>query len=414
MSQMMISPTPAPPPNTAGSANAVSQSDATGQPGASAKTTSENGAASPFATVLKTQVDKKAAADTANSTSSSAAVTKTNAEDQKTTNVDLSALLPLLAANQGGPTYSATAPATKTTGPSPDEKLLLGLQSATEQAPAQTLTALPTVALPTVALPAAAQATEALPTATTPSAALPAVALPSAFTAVMDRTPRKQDVEIKDQTFTSAGSTKSGETSQTPGKIGPDAAITADVGNKSAEKNAPELPANDFQSLMERAAAMMPATANLAKGSSSGPSLRIDTPLGQTGWHDEVGQKLTWMVGNNRQQADLVLNPPHLGRVEVSLTMNGDQATAIFTSSNPAVRETLESSLHRLREVLADAGVSLGQAQVGSESPNQSSPRNELDFGRNEGVRYASTISLPSVNTVTRTGGGRSMIDIFA
>jgi flagellar hook-length control protein FliK len=94
--------------------------------------------------------------------------------------------------------------------------------------------------------------------------------------------------------------------------------------------------------------------------------------------------------------------------------MNGDQATAIFTSSNPAVREALESSLHRLREVLADAGVTLGQTQVGSESPNQPSRRNEPDLGRNEGMDYASTVPLPAVAAAARAGAGRSMIDIFA
>jgi flagellar hook-length control protein FliK len=127
-----------------------------------------------------------------------------------------------------------------------------------------------------------------------------------------------------------------------------------------------------------------------------------------------MGQKLTWMVGNNRQQADIVLTPPQLGRVEVSLTMNGDQATAIFTSPNPAVREALEASMHRLREVLADAGVSLGQTQVGSESPNQSSRQDERGLGSAEGVRYASAIPLPAMQATERTGAGRGMVDIFA
>ncbi len=96
------------------------------------------------------------------------------------------------------------------------------------------------------------------------------------------------------------------------------------------------------------------------------------------------------------------------------MTLNGDQATALFTSSNPAVREALENSLHRLREVLADAGVSLGQAQVGSESPKQSARRNEIDFGRDEGVRYASSMPSPEAAGTARSGAGRGMIDVFA
>jgi flagellar hook-length control protein FliK len=199
-----------------------------------------------------------------------------------------------------------------------------------------------------------------------------------------------------------------------PGKIQPEAAINADTGGGKGEVTQSEIPAGDFRALMERAATLNSAAASPANTPSSSPGIRIETPLGQSGWHDEMGQKLTWMVGNNRQQADIVLTPPQLGRVEVSLTMNGDQATAIFTSPNPAVREALEASMHRLREVLADAGVSLGQTQVGSESPNQSSRQDERGLGSAEGVRYASAIPLPAMQATERTGAGRGMVDIFA
>jgi flagellar hook-length control protein FliK len=165
---------------------------------------------------------------------------------------------------------------------------------------------------------------------------------------------------------------------------------------------------------MERAASMASGPSGATGNSPSGPSLRVDAPMGQPGWHEEMGQKLTWMAGNNHQQADLVLNPPHLGRVEVSLTMNGDQATAVFTSANPAVREALENSLYRLREVLADAGVNLGQTQVGSESPNQSPRQRDLDSGINDGLRFTSPILPSGAEAAARTGAGRGMIDIFA
>ena len=287
----------------------------------------------------------------------------------------------MLGAAPGGMTSVAAAPfaASELVAENPDEAVLPRFQAAAAQAPTEILTA-----------------------------------LPSAPTAALATNLGKQGSAAKEETFTSAGSAKPEPTSLASGKIALEAAITADPRPAAAEGNAGELPANDFHALLERAATMTPAAANPANGSSSSASLRVDTPLGQAGWQDEMGQKLTWMVGNNRQQADLVLTPPHLGRVEVSLTMNGDQATAIFTSSNPAVREALESSLHRLREVLADAGVSLGQTQVGSESPNQSSRRNEADWGLNEGVRYAAALPLPGAAVGARANTAHSMVDIFA
>lgn len=106
-------------------------------------------------------------------------------------------------------------------------------------------------------------------------------------------------------------------------------------------------------------------------------SATVSTPMGAPGWDQEVGNKLTWMVGRVDTRAELVLNPPHLGRVEVSVTMNGDQATATFASANPSVREALENAMPRLREILQGAGITLGDAQVGAESFRQSAEQRE-------------------------------------
>lgn len=382
MSDLMISSTPTPPASTAGNANALSQSDAANRSDESAKTDGNSGPEKPFAAVLKSKIDKKAAvADTAKSTASDSAGTKTEPEEAPAS-VDLSALLPLLGAAAAGTTNLASASAadTKHATVDPDQKELSGSQPAVDQIPTQILAA--------VSFPPATH---------------------------LDTASRKQNAEARDEMLASGGApAKTAVMAPTVGKIALDAAITADGSNKNTEKNTPELPASDFHVLMERAAALAPGLASQANGASPSPSLRIDTPLGQTGWHDEVGQKLTWMLGNNQQRADLVLTPPHLGRIEVSLTMNGDQAAATFTSASPAVREALENSLHRLREVLADAGVNLGQTHVGSESPNQSSPRKEMDFSGSQGLRYAATGPVPATAIGAITGAGRGMIDIFA
>lgn len=451
MSELLINAVPTQAPTGAGNANALSQSDAATRTGESTRANTESGTESPFAAVLKSRMDKKAAStDEADSASSAVVAPQTDAQ-YAAINVDLSVLLPLLVGNQAVAASADTTSAAATRSDS-DQKLIAGLQAPTEQAPAQFLAALPAApvgpsAAPPVGPAAALPAAPVGPSATPPvgpavaplaapvgpaaappvgsSAALPvgvAAAVPSAPTAappaafalVADTSPSKQSTDTKEEAFASAVPARSGEMGETRGKIAPAAAINADAGLKTGEKNTPEPSANDFHALLDRATAMTPTATSLASNSSSNPSLRIDTPLGQTGWHDEVGQKLTWMVGNNRQQADLVLNPPQLGRVEVSLTMNGDQATAIFTSSNPAVREALENSLHRLREVLADAGVSLGQTQVGSESPNQPARKDTPDLIRSEAIGYASTIPLPGVALTARTSAGSSMIDIFA
>lgn len=414
MSELMINATPGLPPSGTGNVNAVNPGNASSRSVDSAGTNAESTPDSRFAAVLKSRIN---ASDTGAGRNVDSPAAATEVDTGNAVGADLSLLLPFLGVDPTGANGLALAPAAATES-SPEEKLLPSLQSATEPAAPQILAGLPvtpTATLP-VTLAASLAAPPATPVATRPAA--PTETPPAGSAALMATSPRKQNAEAMDHAFASAQHGNSAGTGQAPGKLAPDAAINADAGDKTGGQTALEAPASDFRALMERVAAITPGTASGGNGAPATPSLRIDTPLGQTGWQDEMGQKLTWMAGNGRQQADLVLTPPNLGRVEVSLTMNGDQASAIFTSSNPAVREALENSLDRLREVLADAGVSLGKTQVGSESPNPSPRREEAGdkpgLGGNDDVRHASILPLPGAMAVARPGAGRGMIDVFA
>jgi flagellar hook-length control protein FliK len=204
------------------------------------------------------------------------------------------------------------------------------------------------------------------------------------------------------------------------GKIALDAAITAESSRRSGTDQGD----TSFQVLLDARAqqAQAPATSASSQASSA-PVLRIDTPVGQAGWHEEMGQKLTWIATSSRQQADLVLNPPNLGRVEVSLSINGDQANAVFASPNAAVRDLIESSLPRLREILADAGINLGQTHVGSESASQSSNNRNGEGSRGDRTMNDGSDPLAlndalggsgNLGGLLRSTAGRGMVDVFA
>jgi len=151
-------------------------------------------------------------------------------------------------------------------------------------------------------------------------------------------------------------------------------------------------------------------------------ALPVQTPVGARGWDGEVSDKLVWMVGRQQQRAELVLNPPQLGRVEVSLSMQGDQTNAVFVSANPAVRDALEAALPRLREMLADAGINLGQAQVGADTANNAANQsannreNRDNLGRNSGVDGVATSGdmLLPVGAPQWIKQSNGMVDVFA
>lgn len=165
------------------------------------------------------------------------------------------------------------------------------------------------------------------------------------------------------------------------------------------------------------AALHVPAAASQNHG---GSDIRITTPIGSQHWESAIGNSLVMMTGSGREKAELVLTPPQLGRIEVSISMKGDEATAIFVSQNPAVRDAIENALPRLREVLADAGITLGQTQVGAESQGQAA--NDRQNGDNSSRRGIAD-AVGTVDSPSGQGGrdgaayrvtSRSLVDTFA
>ncbi|PKO50553.1 MAG: hypothetical protein CVU28_12630, partial [Betaproteobacteria bacterium HGW-Betaproteobacteria-21] len=127
-----------------------------------------------------------------------------------------------------------------------------------------------------------------------------------------------------------------------------------------------EVPAGAQASVMHslRQAGQLPATT---------PQLPVATPAGQNGWANEVGTRVMWMIGRAESKAELVLTPPNLGKVEVSINLNGDQTTAQFVAATQAARDALEQAMPRLRELLAQSGISLGQTGVSTSGDQQGS-----------------------------------------
>ncbi len=100
---------------------------------------------------------------------------------------------------------------------------------------------------------------------------------------------------------------------------------------------------------------------------------RIDVLIGTPDWNTECAQKIVWMQSQKQQSAELHINPPDLGPLHIRLTTDETQTSAIFTSPHGEVREALEAALPRLREVLADSGITLGNASVTADSPRDGS-----------------------------------------
>ncbi len=160
------------------------------------------------------------------------------------------------------------------------------------------------------------------------------------------------------------------------------------------------------------------STNNIAAATAA-PSnpLTISTPLNQPGWSNELSQKITWLATQNNQSAELHLNPPQLGPLDVTIKISGDQATALFTSPHAAVRDAIELALPKLREMLADNGIMLGNATVS----DQASRKGQDDSARAQQGNSNDSGRVAEVEAVGHQGGRvasisrhNGMVDTFA
>ena len=155
------------------------------------------------------------------------------------------------------------------------------------------------------------------------------------------------------------------------------------------------------------------------RSSASAPhSIAIDAAVGTPRFTDETAQQVTWMAKNGIEQAEIRVKPAELGPISVKIEMNQGEAIISFAVTQPETRVAVEDALHRLQEMLAESGISLGQTSVGGQDFGQTSRdggaqhRNRITFAGSaaSGGTVDSLLSVPKL----RSGSGRGMVDTFA
>jgi len=144
---------------------------------------------------------------------------------------------------------------------------------------------------------------------------------------------------------------------------------------------------------------------------------QVPTPFGRPEWASAMNERVNWLVGQRVQSAEIQMNPPQLGPVEVRITIQNDQASLYFSSQHAAVREAIVAALPRLNEMLAQGGLSLGQTSVGAESfAGQQQASRDGGGGRPEAEvsgRLAGQVSGAPAHGVSILPGSGLGIDMF-
>jgi flagellar hook-length control protein FliK len=184
-----------------------------------------------------------------------------------------------------------------------------------------------------------------------------------------------------------------------------------DTATKTQPNTPPPPPATPFN-----IAAMSQNQLQPAQAAASHLADRLAPRVGAEGWDQALGQKVIWMVGGSQQSATLTLNPPDLGPLQIVLNVSDSQATAQFTAAQPEVRHALEAAMPKLREMLGEAGIQLGQSNVSAGTPNnQQNAFNQPQQSSRNGGSPSENSDMPVPTTRTQViTGGQGLVDTFA
>jgi flagellar hook-length control protein FliK len=136
----------------------------------------------------------------------------------------------------------------------------------------------------------------------------------------------------------------------------------------------------------------------------------IATPVGAPGWGAEVAQKVAQVIFLRSETAEIRLNPPQLGPVDVRISFATDQPSVLITAPDPTTRSALEQALPHLRDLLAQQGITLGQASVqGERQPQQAFAPPERGPGG-----FAATSAHAAAEVPPRTARPDWLVDLYA
>lgn len=128
----------------------------------------------------------------------------------------------------------------------------------------------------------------------------------------------------------------------------------------------------------------------------------ITKPLTHPEWSKDLGDRIVWMNNKAMPAAEIRLNPQHLGPISVRVNVSDDQASIVFTAQHAAVRETLEASIPKLREMMSAQNLNLADVNVAQSFSSDQGGRSQ---SQNPAQSFADT------GGSNRPGAGTSVME---
>jgi len=128
---------------------------------------------------------------------------------------------------------------------------------------------------------------------------------------------------------------------------------------------------------------------------------------------EAVTEQVTYWVNQELQNAELTLEGVGHEPIEVSISLQGNEAHVAFRSDQASTRNMLEGAMSHLKDMLANHGLSLSGVSIGSSGTGDQNPKEH----KNAHDGRKTTLRVPSQEgsvTANRTSAhGARVIDLF-
>lgn len=144
--------------------------------------------------------------------------------------------------------------------------------------------------------------------------------------------------------------------------------------------------------------------------------LVLQTQVNNPEWGADFSKRIQFLIRSNMQHAELRLDPPELGKIHVKINFSQDQANVSFASTHGNVRDAIEQALPRLRELLNESGIQLGNTDVASQfqQKNEQSAQHNQSSTVTPGYVYDEETEAQLTHQPLTEYAVNGMIDYFA
>lgn len=127
-------------------------------------------------------------------------------------------------------------------------------------------------------------------------------------------------------------------------------------------------------------------------------------------------ERITMMMNKGITQAEIKLDPAELGSMHVKLSMQNDQLSIQVQTTQAQSKELVEQHMPRLREMLNQQGINLGESQVGQQQSGskETAQSHQQDHRNGQGEQQVSNANEVELRAVPNYVQSSSAIDYYA